>query len=106
MFAHIKELYFNNIRIVVVIREIVVFSLFAYFYIFRKRKVYYEQFWKGFFLILIAVTLPFLQILFSFFPMERYKVYLMTSPFLIIGLILIIKGEIIKKKLKKEKINI
>jgi hypothetical protein len=81
------QAYLKNIYLVVVIKEIVLLSLATYCFLLRKKRPFYNQFWKGLLLMAVGLSSPVLGLL---YPMPVWKLYLLGSPFWLAGVIIIL----------------
>lgn len=88
MLVSFYEIYFENVFLISIIKELIAISLFAYFFILRKKKPYYIFYWKGFLLMSIGVSVTPLKILLSI----SGKLTLIGLPFLVLGFIWILRG--------------
>ncbi len=97
--TYLYEIYLKNILVIAVIKELIAMAFFAYFFVFRKKKSYYNFYWKGFLLIGIGMSVTPLKILFSI----PGKWSLIGLPFLVIGFIWILRGANKQNQDKKRK---
>jgi hypothetical protein len=88
-FKNLYNLYLNNTLLVVIIEEIIAFTLFAYFLIHRRKNSFFVFYWKGFLFIGLGITVTLLQILLSF---QSWRLNLIKLPFLCIGIFWIVRG--------------
>ena len=100
VFKNLYNLYSNNILLVVIIEELIAFTLFAYCLVYRGKNSSFTFYWKGFLFIGLGISVTLFQILFSF---QSWRLNLIKLPFLCIGIFWIVWGIRRQSQEKKRK---